>query len=88
MGDTESHQHLIVDLQKRISRVEGTQSEMVRLHYELTSDFAGIQRDVAHIRESQDRVSSGVNKILWAIALSVVGAFSTFVMSGGLVIVQ
>lgn len=60
------------------------QAEVAKAHGDFKTEVAVMQRDISYIKDSQDKVVAGINKLLWAIILSVVTAFMAFVISGGL----
>lgn len=78
----------VIDLQARVGRVEDQMREVRQANSEAVMELALMRKDVTTIKEGQDKITGGINKILWAIALSVITAGTTFVLSGGLVIVQ
>lgn len=72
------------ELKARMERIEQIQNSMVKEHYALDAEIKGIMKDIGYIKEGQDKVSAGINKILWAVGLSILAAFMTFVVNGGL----
>lgn len=72
---------MVHDLHIRVSRIEQDNSEK-------NTEMAVMKNDMAYIKESVGGISKGINKILWAIGLSVLGAIMTFILSGGLVVIQ
>lgn len=76
-----SQDPVIIDLHGRVSKLEARESE-------IATELALLKRDMAYLKENVSVIRGGVNKVLWAIALSVVAAATTFVLSGGLAIVK
>lgn len=71
---------MVHDLHIRVSRMEQhTQTQ--------TTELAVLQNDMTYVKDSVGGISRGVNKILWAIGLCVLTVGTTFVLSGGLVVV-
>ena len=79
---------LVVDLYGRVQRLEDGLTTMRDTQQKTATEIALMQKDLGYIKISQDKVTQGINRILWAIALSVLGAGSTFILSGGLVLAQ
>lgn len=80
---TDANNPMFVDLQKRVNRVEDELRVIIKDAAQAKTDQAVMGRDIAHIRETTDKVTAGINRILWAIGLSVVGTVTTVIMSGG-----
>lgn len=72
---------MVHDLHIRVGRLENN------AHAQNT-ELAVMKTDLTYVKESVGKINSGINRILWAIGLSVLAAGTTFVLSGGLVIVQ
>jgi hypothetical protein len=72
---------MVHDLHVRVSRIEQDARET-------NTELAVMKNDMAYVKEAVGGITRGVNKILWAIGLSVLAAGTTFVLSGGLVIVS
>lgn len=72
---------MVHDLHVRVLRIEQD-------NHEKNTEMAVMKNDMAYIKEEVGGISRGVNKILWAIGLSVLGAIMTFILSGGLVVIQ
>lgn len=68
---------IVIDLHGRVSALE--KSEASR-----NTEIALIKRELEYIRGGQDKINSGLNKLFWTIVISLVGATTTFVISGGL----
>lgn len=79
---------LVVDLYGRVQRLEDGLNTMRDTQQKTATEIALMQKDLGYIKVSQDKVTQGINRILWAIALSVLGAGSTFILSGGLVLAK
>ena len=82
----ERHDPIFVDLHQRVGRLENSFGTLKETQQSNATELALIQKDVGYIRLAQDKVAQGINRILWAIALSILGAALTFVMSGGLML--
>ena len=85
----------IFDINARLTQLEkdhmevkaslgAIQAEVAKTHGDFKTEVAVMQRDISYIKDSQDKVVAGINKLLWAIVLSVVSALMAFVISGGL----
>lgn len=72
---------MVHDLHIRVSRIEQDNQEK-------NTKMAVMENDIGYIKESVSGISRGINKILWAIGLSVLGAVMTFILSGGLAVIQ
>lgn len=72
---------MVHDLHIRVGRLE--QNDSLR-----TTELAVLRNDMGYVKNSVDGIQKGINRILWAIALSVVAAATTFVLSGGLAVIQ
>jgi hypothetical protein len=79
---------VIADLHKRIGRVEDGMAQARLESAQRDTQIALMKADIGHIKTGQDKIYSGINRILWAVGLSVLGAATTFVLSGGFVIIQ
>jgi len=75
----------VYELSRRVSRLEDAQHEIVKRQYALENELTAMNKDISYIRETQDKQTQGINRILWAIILAVVAAATTFVLDGGLV---
>lgn len=51
-------------------------------------DMAVMLNDMTYVKKEVTGISKGINRVLWAIGLSVITALTTFVLSGGITIVQ
>ena len=67
---------MVHDLHLRVSHIEQS-SQLQR------TELAVVQNDLTYVKEAVGGISRGINKILWAISLSVLTAATTFVLSGG-----
>ena len=72
---------MVHDLHLRVSRIE----EKTR---DAATELAVLKNDLQYVKESVGGVLRGINKILWAIGLSVLGFVMTFLMSGGFTIIN
>jgi len=79
---------LIHDLHIRVGRLEEHAVSMSNKTQEHSTELAILKNDLGYVKNSVDGIQVGINRILWAISLSVIAAATTFVLSGGLVIVQ
>ena len=77
-----------IDEFNTVERLEDGLNTMRETQQKTATEIALMQKDLGYIKVSQDKVTQGINRILWAIALSVLGAGSTFILSGGLVLAQ
>ena len=69
------------DLRVRVTRIE----HETRFH---NTELAVLKNDIAYVKDEVGGISRGINKILWAISLSVLGAIMTFILTGGLILNQ
>jgi hypothetical protein len=83
-----SSEPVIIDLHNRMGRLEESVAHSRLESARRDGHMALLKADVASIRGGQDKIYAGINRILWAVGLAVVGAATTFVMSGGFVIIQ
>ena len=72
---------MVHDLHIRVGRLELD-------GHERNTEMAVLKTDMGYVKESVGGILKGVNRILWAIGLSFIAAATTFVLSGGLVIVS
>ena len=72
---------MIHDLHSRVTKLEHSTSEA-------RTNIAVLLNDLLYVKREVTGISRGINKVLWAIGLSVIAAASTFILSGGLTIVQ
>jgi hypothetical protein len=72
---------MVHDLHTRVIRLE--QSDSAK-----NTELAVLRTDMGYVKTSVDGIQKGINRILWAIGLSVVAAATTFVLSGGLTVSQ
>jgi len=72
---------MVHDLHLRVSRIE--QDTQVQ-----TTELAVMKNDMAYVKDSVGGILAGINKILWAIGLSVLAVGMTFILSGGLTVIQ
>lgn len=72
---------MIHDLHSRVTKLEHSTQED-------RTNIAVMLNDLSYVKQEVTNISTGINRVLWAIGLAVIAAASTFVLSGGLVIVQ
>ena len=72
---------MVHDLHSRVTKLEHSTSEA-------RTNIAVLLNDLLYVKREVTGISKGINKVLWAIGLSVIAAASTFILSGGLTIVQ
>lgn len=72
---------MVHDLHVRVGRLENNS------HLQNT-ELAVMKTDLSYVKNSVGGIERGITRILWSIGLSVIAAATTFVLSGGLVIVQ
>ncbi len=78
------HDPLINDLHKRVGRLENNVSKARDREHSHSTELALVRKDLSYVKESQDNLSKGISRIFWVIGISVLGAFTTFILSGGL----
>lgn len=83
VGDT-----VVVDLHARVGRLEADMSHIKTRDQDTRTELALMKLDMQYVKESVGGIQKGINRILWAIGLSVLAAATTFVLSGGLVVVK
>jgi hypothetical protein len=71
-------------IKARLDRVEQIQNGMVKEHYALDAEIKVIMNQIGYIKDGQDSLSQGINKVLWAIGISIITAVMAFVINGGL----
>lgn len=79
---------MIHDLHVRVGRLEEHIVNVNIKTNEHSTDLAVFKNDLGYVKESVDCIQKGINRILWALGLSILAAASTFVLSGGLMVVQ
>ena len=72
---------MIHDLHSRVTKLEHSTSEA-------RTNIAVLLNDLSYVKREVTGISKGINKVLWSIGLSVIGASTAFILSGGLTIVQ
>jgi len=72
---------VVHDLHSRVTKLEHSTNED-------RTNIAVLLNDLLYVKREVTGISRGINKVLWAIGLSVIAAASTFILSGGLTIVQ
>lgn len=81
-------EHAIVDLHYRMGRLEDSVALNRVESAQRDTQIALVKADIGTIKAGQDKIYSGLNRILWTVGLGIAGAATTFVMSGGLIILQ
>jgi hypothetical protein len=79
---------MVHDLHIRVGRLEEHAVNMNLKTQEQSTELAVLKNDLGYVKNSVDGIQKGINRILWAIGLTAVAAATTFVLSGGLVIIQ
>jgi len=72
---------MIHDLHSRVTKLEHSTSEA-------RTNIAVLLNDLSYVKREVTGISKGINRVLWSIGLSVIGAIATFILSGGITIVQ
>jgi len=72
---------VIHDLHSRVTKLEHSTSEA-------RTNIAVLLNDLSYVKREVTGISKGINRVLWSIGLSVIGAIITFILSGGITIVQ
>ena len=78
---------VVIDLHARMARVEDVVERTRRESAHRDTQIALMKADISSIVSGQNKIFAGINRILWAVALGIIGAATTFVLSGGLVVV-
>ncbi len=76
---------ILSEVRNRLTILEERYSQIISKHFNLEKELTLMQRDISYIREGQDKISSGVNKVLWAVGLALLAAVMSFIIQGGLV---
>lgn len=71
------------DVRERLNRLETSQQETLIRDHAKDLRLLKIETDVAHMSDTLDKVLAGISRILWAIALAVLGSVTAFVLQGG-----
>ena len=79
---------VIVDLHARMGRLENTVAQAHTESAARDTQIALMKADISVIKDGQNKIFSGLNRILWTVGLGIAGAFGTFIMSGGYVVLQ
>jgi len=58
--------------------VSGVKAEVVKTHSDFKTEIAVLKTDLNYIRASQEKVVAGLNRILWAVALVLIGGVGSF----------
>lgn len=88
IGPARMRDPMVHDLHVRVSRIEDHISTTRDREQVRATELAVLKNDVEYVKDSVGSIQQGINRILWAIGLSAIAAATTFVLSGGLVIVQ
>ena len=72
------------DISNRMTRVEDSHQKIVEQTHQFDKELSGLQRDIKYIREGQDQMKSGINKLLWGILAVLVTYVMGFIVQGGL----
>lgn len=76
----------VSDVINRIGKLETAQEALLIKSYEFDKELSGLQIDLKYIREGLDSTKSGINKLLWGMAMVFVTYVIGFVVAGGLTI--
>lgn len=76
---------VLAEVRNRLTILEERYSQIIAKHFNLEKDLSLMQRDLQYIRHGQDKISQGVNKVLWTIVLALLAAVMTFIIKGGLI---
>ena len=52
------------------------------------TNIAVMINDLSYVKKEVTGISKGINRVLWSIGLAVIAAGTTFILSGGLVILE
>lgn len=72
---------MVHDLHSRVTRLEHTTSED-------RTNVAVMLNDLSYVKKEVTGISKGINRVLWSILMSVIAAATTFILSGGLEILE
>jgi hypothetical protein len=75
---------ILQGLSERVTRLEAITTGLNNEMHVIDKEVIGMKKDLSYLREASDKQTSGINKILWAIGITFLGYFMSFVMSGGL----
>ena len=75
---------MVHDLHIRVGRLEDHAVTAQTSAHTQATELAVMKNDVTYVKDSVGGIQKGVNRILWAIGLSVLAGATTFVLSGGL----
>ena len=79
---------MVHDLHARVGRLEEHVISINSKTQDQNTELRIMQNDLGYVKSSVDGIQTGVNRILWAIGLAIIAAITTFVLSGGLVVIQ
>jgi len=71
-------------LHHRVTRLEVGQDNLTLKMHEQDTTLAVLKENLSHIRDTQDRQTKGINRVLWAVALTFISVATSFVLEGGL----
>jgi len=66
-------------------QITGVKTEVLTTRADFKTEIAILKNDLGYIKDSQEKVVTGLNRILWAVGLVILGGFGTFILNGGLV---
>lgn len=79
---------MVHDLHARVTKLEDYALAQRDRESNRSTELAVMKNDMTYVKESVGGIQKGINRILWAIGLSVLGAIVTFILSGGLIVIQ
>lgn len=68
---------IVVELGVRVTALEKNEADR-------NTEIALIKKDLSYIKEGQDRMNSGLNKVFWLVVAGILAAIVNFVVGGGL----
>lgn len=71
------------DIHARLSKLEERFQEFREGDAARETATALLIKDMDYLKKSTDKLSSGINRVFWAIGLSAVGVVTHFALSGG-----
>lgn len=74
----------IYDLSHRIAKLEEGHAKIQEKQYNSDLELVSLKKDIAYIRENQDKLNIGINRVLWAVILSFIGYAVAWIARGGL----
>lgn len=79
---------VIIDLHSRMGRLEDTVAKASQESAKRDTQIAMMKNDVTTIKDGQDKIFSGISRLLWVLFLGFGGSFVTFITTGGYVVIQ